>query len=1413
MPKVLSLKKPQDVASKQKPISYFFKTAGQKGSGTTKTLSPTKKAENGTSNSKRKASSPISVVPELVNGQLIYESKSPKKLKPDGGRSPLCRKSNSPKKSPNKENINKSISPQKSVLSYFDKKNGESTSPTSVKSEVNPITVNDNIDNHVKKYLNHESSVSGPNMKPSYIQHVTHKVSPNKNGLKKVNSPQQQSPNKGPLTEFFKSSPDNKNKTPEKVINDVPSSPKRSPIVKALDFSSEDICDDFDEDFDVNDLEMQDVPSSSNHLKKASLKGSIAIKIENPTKSTDSDTRSPKGKALLGTAKETKSPKKMQHSIIPRQSPRSRKSNSPKKKTPIKENMNESKSPQKSITSYFTKNQQNIKSPTSVKDIESSPKKSSSVKALDFSSEEVCDDFGDEWVIDDMEDATEDLDLSTMQRCKILSIKDYTNRLELRLQCDDRKATCYVEGIWLDTPLVPNEIVSILASRDPSGRFCVTNTSGLLVLRPDHLVSSTSVVAGVFCKRKAVLQERWRGIDSANMAMTTGILIHELVQKALTQKITSIEVLRAMAADIIKESVDRLYDAGLSEAEARSNIQNYIPSLADFMNTYVAEKPPTVANVKIDKSNWSGHIDKVLDIEENLCCPKLGLKGKIDATVQVTIHDRKGRQRAIVPLELKSGKASMSAEHRGQLVLYGMMLNLHDGEDPAQAAQRGLLLYLKDRVELKEVSCGYPERRDLVMLRNQLVQYLAASPQDIDTDQLTDIEDASVLLQQKLPEPVDHHNACAKCPYLTLCSLHLWHTDGPNVSEQHPLAKLHTEALGHLSKEHIQYFLHWTALLKMEERGQMVKSPLHALWTESVQKREKRGACAANLKLKSVVPSGDRYMNIFQRTVDKGDNVDVKSSKGPQEGEFSIVGIEDRPWIAAGVISVANTKEIHILLERDLSRRLNKDTVYHIDTYESFATTVQNLTNLGVLMEDSDRAERLRKLIIDKEPPQFELKLHRDVGRLGTKLMRSLNIQQQRAVLKALATKDYALMRGLPGTGKTQTISVLIQMLVALKQRVLVTAHTHSAVDTVLSRLPESLRVMRLGSSARVAPALLKRSEQTLTADCNTPDQLAQLYDSMEVVGVTCLGAAHAMLARTTFDLCIVDEATQVLQCTVLRPLFAAKRFVLVGDPEQLPPVVRSKAARRLGMEESLFHRLMCEEATSTLQLQYRMNQALADLANRVAYNDRLKCADQTVATAKLDIDVKKISRLSVSPWLSTVCSPEPQHAALFLNVETPEDMTDVSSKNSCTNPVEACVVIAIVEALKQGNVKSSDIGVIAPYRDQVALLRRSLLRHSVDVSTVDQFQGKDKPVIIYSCTKRTDKQEDKKVKEGEVLNDQRRLAVSVTRAKHKFLIIGNSEALRRYEPLQRLIQTCTAVNLDKDCVNKIRDKYKSCVS
>lgn len=62
-------------------------------------------------------------------------------------------------------------------------------------------------------------------------------------------------------------------------------------------------------------------------------------------------------------------------------------------------------------------------------------------------------------------------------------------------------------------------------------------------------------------------------------------------------------------------------------------------------------------------------------------------------------------------------------------------------------------------------------------------------------------------------------------------------------------------------------------------------------------------------------------------------------------------------------------------------------------------------------------------------------------------------------------------------------------------------------------------------------------------------------------------------------------------------------------------------------MEVSLFHSLMKDRTTCTLSLQYRMNQPLADLANKIAYSNRLKCANETVAKAALNINkmVRKI--------------------------------------------------------------------------------------------------------------------------------------------------------------------------------------------
>ena len=199
-------------------------------------------------------------------------------------------------------------------------------------------------------------------------------------------------------------------------------------------------------------------------------------------------------------------------------------------------------------------------------------------------------------------------------------------------------------------------------------------------------------------------------------------------------------------------------------------------------------------------------------------------------------------------------------------------------------------------------------------------------------------------------------------------------------------------------------------------------------------------------------------------------------------------------------------------------------------------------------------------------------------------ILKKLNRHQKNAALKAAATKSYCLLKGLPGTGKTQTIVELIRLLSLLGQSILLTSNTHSAVDNVLKRLLpfQDLKFIRLGSLDRIDPAVASSAEAIVTEHCDSPEKLSEVYEQyvckkhanpvsfvikcclflQKIVGVTCQGTGHPLINKRLFDFCIVDEATQVFQPSLIRPLLRSKRFLLVGDPEQLPPVIKSVEAR-----------------------------------------------------------------------------------------------------------------------------------------------------------------------------------------------------------------------------------------------------------
>lgn len=113
---------------------------------------------------------------------------------------------------------------------------------------------------------------------------------------------------------------------------------------------------------------------------------------------------------------------------------------------------------------------------------------------------------------------------------------------------------------------------------------------------------------------------------------------------------------------------------------------------------------------------------------------------------------------------------------------------------------------------------------------------------------------------------------------------------------------------------------------------------------------------------------------------------------------------------------------------------------------------------------------------------------------------------------------------------------------------------------------------------------------------------------------------------RRHFDYCIVDEASQITLPACLGPLRFADRFVLVGDHNQLPPLVRNYTARRSGLETSLFKRL-CEarpEAVVYLSYQYRMNKDIMALPNRLVYNGLMKGGSEDVLGRTLDLEASE---------------------------------------------------------------------------------------------------------------------------------------------------------------------------------------------
>lgn len=627
------------------------------------------------------------------------------------------------------------------------------------------------------------------------------------------------------------------------------------------------------------------------------------------------------------------------------------------------------------------------------------------------------------------------------------------------------------------------------------------------------------------------------------------------------------------------------------------------------------------------------------------------------------------------------------------------------------------------------------------------------------------------------------------------------------------LPQVHNQLSPFLTTAHIDYFMRWSSLLSIEMPERNGTKDLRDIYTLSPTERKNKGKCLIDLVVTKVLEeyNGACYTTFKHQNSPETDNNFLCS--GFVENAYVVVSVKTRPAVASGFITDISMESVTVSLDRNLNKKY-KNEIFFLDSYDSTVFLTYNLGSLALILDPTERSNQLRSIIVDRQPATFQAKLPKALAAKARPILTRLNRVQQRAVLKAIAANEYFLIKGMPGTGKTATLVALIQLLLELKKSVLITSHTHSAVDTVcLKLITFGVKFMRLGSEAKMDPKLREYSEHNLTKDCNSPEALEAVYNNVQVFAVTCLGSGHVILSKRVMDVCIVDESTQVLQCSVFRPLHAAKTFILIGDPDQLPAVVRNKTAVELGMGESLFERLDSDESRISLNLNYRMNEPITALANALTYNGELEIGAEKIAKSSLSIP--RLSQLVKAykdqTWLVKALNTDIENAVQFidtgpiwnLNQSVPwaskgmfKGEFQSQESSSCDNIFEAAVVYRLVKALvTEGQVPPNQIGVIATYRVQVVLLTQLLKSTNVHVNTVDQFQGKDNNIIIYSCSKSKDPSNEW-VDKFDLTEDKRRLNVAITRAKHKLIIVGDLQTLQKYSTFKKIKS-----NLEKNII------------
>ncbi|MED6121097.1 hypothetical protein PIB30_027033 [Stylosanthes scabra] len=934
---------------------------------------------------------------------------------------------------------------------------------------------------------------------------------------------------------------------------------------------------------------------------------------------------------------------------------------------------------------------------------------------------------------------------------------------------------------WFSSVIAPGDTVNIIGQFGEGGSCDISHDNNILIVHPDILLSGTRVAGSFGCPRRTVLDERLKGNEYSTAALT-GTLLHQIFQKTI-HLLTSWKV------------TQKWYYLGtlrvLNESDVRKTLINAVPRILSWILRFTNKEENQDHNVCFgfhDRPKKVG-ISEVIDIEEMAWAPKYGLKGMIDASVRVTVQSTKDElEEKIMPVEFKTGKSpasQSSAEHNAQVILYTLLMS----ERYQNTIDSGLLYYLQSD-QTQGIVAQRSDLVGLIMRRNELA---------------SDILKALTL--QQLPPMLQSPGICRGCRHLNVCSI--YHKAHGGSTKSSGLDDVFDSLTNHLTSSHSKFLCHWDRLIDLEAKEtELLRKEM---WRSHSLKAPNCGS------LSSIVLDGSHgiphqkslkdnlfvYRFVRQEScpsgVSDGDHCSTYSTNLDLtlgSGDFVILSNESSgQTVAKGVIS--DISQIHVSVS--FSKRLRipgrcstthdlLQQVWRIDKDEFVTSFAIMRFNLGQLFLQNDRSTHLRRMIVDLEAPRFDCEsiVSQDPAISYVRSKKSLNDDQCKAILKILAAKDYALILGMPGTGKTSTLVHAVKALLERGSSILLTAYTNSAVDNLLMKLKaQDVDFVRIGRPEAVHEVV--RGHCLSATNIQNVEDIKIRLGQVRVVAVTCLGISSPLLANMRFDVCIMDEAGQTTLPVSLGPLTFASVFVLVGDHYQLPPLVQSTEAQENGMGISLFCRLSetHPEAIAELRSQYRMRQGIMDLSNALIYGDRLRCGSSEIANAALEFSNLKCGL----PWLEDVLNPS--RPVIFIDTDMLPAL-EVRDQKTVNNPVEAQIIAEVAMELVKNGIVGEQIGVITPYNSQANLIRKAASDTSMEIHTIDKYQGRDKDCILVSFVRSS---ENPMNLAASLLGDWHRINVALTRARKKLIMVGSRRTLSKVLLLKLLIK-----NVEEQC-------------